>query len=121
MTLDILVHIDSQSPEGRIVGDIVTRDHVTPEEAVLRLLKQLADQRSPADQIWGAFSSPEDAGRLYAAAETNSLRISSDEEQNRIQQLRRSKQRPNLGFASERGIWMSDDFDEPLEEFKDYM
>ena len=35
--------------------------------------------------------------------------------------LRTSKQRPNLGFAAGRGIWMADDFDEPLEEFKDYM
>ncbi|MGO8670085.1 MAG: type II toxin-antitoxin system prevent-host-death family antitoxin [Capsulimonadaceae bacterium] len=32
-----------------------------------------------------------------------------------------STKRPNLGFAAGRGIWISDDFDEPLEEFKDYM
>lgn len=59
MTLDVLVHIDSQSPEGRIVESIVSRDNVSPEEAVLRLLKQLVDQRNPGDQMWGAFSSPD--------------------------------------------------------------
>ena len=26
-----------------------------------------------------------------------------------------------LGWAAGRGIWIADDFDEPLEEFKDYM
>ncbi len=27
----------------------------------------------------------------------------------------------NLGFGEGRGYWMSDDFNEPLDEFKDYM
>lgn len=27
----------------------------------------------------------------------------------------------NLGFGEGRGYWMSDDFDAPLDEFKDYM
>jgi len=26
-----------------------------------------------------------------------------------------------LGWAAGRGLWISDDFDEPLEDFKDYM
>lgn len=33
----------------------------------------------------------------------------------------KTTKKPNLGFASGRGIWIADDFDEPLEEFKDYM
>lgn len=31
-----------------------------------------------------------------------------------------SERQPNLGFAAGWGIWVSDDFDEPLEAFKDY-
>jgi len=47
------------------VESIVTRDNVSPQEAVIRLLKQLAEtQQSPAEKMWGAFSSPEDSQML---------------------------------------------------------
>ncbi|TDN35945.1 DUF2281 domain-containing protein [Hymenobacter sp. UV11] len=32
-----------------------------------------------------------------------------------------AKPRAPLGFARGTGVWMADDFDEPLEDFADYM
>ncbi|UYZ61786.1 DUF2281 domain-containing protein [Hymenobacter weizhouensis] len=38
-----------------------------------------------------------------------------------VKELTAPKQRAPLGFARGNGIWMADDFDEPLEDFADYM
>ena len=38
-----------------------------------------------------------------------------------IAELSSSKPRAPLGFARGEGIWMADDFDDPLEDFADYM
>jgi len=35
MTLDLHISIDSLSPEGQVVESIVSRNHVSPEEAIL--------------------------------------------------------------------------------------
>ena len=43
MTFDVLLHIDDQSPEGSVVQSIMRRDSVSPEEAVMSLLKLSAD------------------------------------------------------------------------------
>lgn len=41
------------------------REQVSPEEAVLRALRQVPlPQPSPADEMWGAFASSEDANLL---------------------------------------------------------
>ncbi len=66
MSFDISnLHIADGSPEGQVVEAIISRDHVSPEEAVRRALRQLAlPGRSPAEQMWGAFSSPEDSAML---------------------------------------------------------
>jgi len=46
MTFDIQMHIDSQSPEGHALEAIVSRQRVSPEEAIRQLLKQ-SDQADP--------------------------------------------------------------------------
>jgi hypothetical protein len=38
-----------------------------------------------------------------------------------ITELSAPKPRAPLGFARGQGLWMADDFDEPLEDFADYM
>ena len=42
MTFDIHLHIDSQSPEGHALEAIVSRERVSPEEAIRHLLQQFA-------------------------------------------------------------------------------
>ena len=65
MTLDLHIHVDSQSPEGQVIESIAKRDRVSPEEALMHILSQLAGtQLSPAEQMWGAFSSPGDSSLL---------------------------------------------------------
>jgi len=64
------MHIEDGSPEGRVIEAIVKRDHITPEEAIRVGLRELADSvKTPAEQLWGAFSSPEDADILDRAME----------------------------------------------------
>lgn len=60
MTFDI--HIDSRSPEGVALEAIMTRDHVSPEEAFRRLLKQSIDPNN-YDHIF----TPELIAKLEAA------------------------------------------------------
>ena len=38
-----------------------------------------------------------------------------------VRDLSTPKPRAPLGFARGEGLWMDDDFDEPLEDFADYM
>jgi hypothetical protein len=40
MTFDIHLHIEDKSPEGNALEAIVSREHLSPEEAILHLLKQ---------------------------------------------------------------------------------
>ncbi len=54
------LHLDDDSPEGRAVRTIVAREGVTPEEAVRVALREAECPRTPAEEMWGLFSSPED-------------------------------------------------------------
>ena len=58
MTFDFHMHIDSQSPEGHVVESIISRDHVSPEEAVLRILREKG-RPNPEQEMIGALSDPE--------------------------------------------------------------
>ena len=58
MTFDLHIHFDSQSPEGHVVESIVSRDRVSPEEAVLRVLREKG-RPTPAQEMIGALSDPE--------------------------------------------------------------
>ena len=65
MVFDIHVHIDSQSLEGHVLESIVNRENVSPEEAILTGLRHPAlAQRTPAEDMIGAFSRPEDAAAI---------------------------------------------------------
>jgi hypothetical protein len=47
MTFDLHIQIDDQSPEGQALVSIVSRDRVSPEEAVKLILKDFATQSDP--------------------------------------------------------------------------
>ena len=71
MAYDIHIHIDSQSLEGHVVESIISRDHVSPEEAVLRALRHPALAKpTPVDEMWEAFSSPKDSASMDEAMES---------------------------------------------------
>ena len=62
MTLDITnLQIDSASPEGQVIEDIITRDQVIPGEAVLRALRDIAGPSPrpttrPGELLFGLFA-----------------------------------------------------------------
>lgn len=75
MTFDIpSLHIDSASPEGQVVEGIIRREHVTPEEAVLRALRGFANgpaasDEKPGELLFGLFSDgPELMSRIAEEA-----------------------------------------------------
>ncbi len=81
MSFDISnLHIADDSPEGRVLEAIVNRDQITPEEAIRRVLREMdVSAVTPAEQMWGAFSSPEDAAVLDQAMKVASERRQYDE------------------------------------------
>ena len=82
MAFDLHLIIPDNSPEGRVVAALVERDHVSPEEAVRRVLRDVAaPTKTPAEMMWGAFSSDEDSAiidhamtHVRALRETDQLR-----------------------------------------------
>jgi len=71
MTFDLHIHIDDRSPESYALESIIRRDRVSPEEAVRRALRHPAlAKRTPADEMIGAFSSPEDAAIIDEAMQS---------------------------------------------------
>lgn len=58
MTIELHMQIDSATLEGNVLESIVNRDHVSPEEAVLSLLRRMSE-RNPAQEMIGALSDPE--------------------------------------------------------------
>lgn len=72
MSFDIPpIHIADNSPEAKVMEAMINRDHVSPEEVVLRALRGMALQATPAGNAIlagrGLFSSPEDVAALDAA------------------------------------------------------
>lgn len=63
MAFDLHLTIPENSPAGQVVQRLVLAEHVTPEQAVTRILTDAAKQhgkKTPAQELIGAFSSPED-------------------------------------------------------------
>ncbi|MGO8671144.1 MAG: hypothetical protein ACLQVD_07265 [Capsulimonadaceae bacterium] len=63
MTFDLQIHIDSQSPEGRVLDFIINRDRVSPEDAILGVLRERG-RLNPAQEMIGALSDPESVAIL---------------------------------------------------------
>lgn len=56
------LHIDDNSPEGQNLRAIMSRDQVSPEEAIRRALRHPGvAKKTPAQELIGLFSSDEDA------------------------------------------------------------
>ena len=72
MSFDLHISIPENSPVGQVVQRMVSVEHVTPEQAVNRLLNAGVNQpakKSPALEMLGAFSSDEDSAITDEAME----------------------------------------------------
>jgi hypothetical protein len=73
MSFDLRISIPDDSPAGKVVQRMVSADHVTPEQAVTRILNDAATlqgAKTPAQELIGAFSSPEDVAMIDEGMET---------------------------------------------------
>jgi len=64
---DLHITIPDNSPAGQAVQRIVSTEHLTPEQAVTRMLTEAArrhGKKTPAEELIGAFSSLEDAAMI---------------------------------------------------------
>ena len=74
---DIHLRIDQNTPEGRVIEQAVQAQHVSPDEAVRNVLRQRA-KKTPAEEMLGAFSSPEDAALIDEVMELARERRKAD-------------------------------------------
>jgi hypothetical protein len=75
---DIHLQIDEGTPEGRVIEQAVREQHISPDEAVRNVLRQRAG-KTPAEEMFGAFSSPEDAALIDEVMELASRMRRVDE------------------------------------------
>ncbi len=63
MAFDLHINIPENSPAGQAVRRVVVTENLTPEQAVRRILTDAAkgQAKTPAEEMWGAFSSDEDS------------------------------------------------------------
>jgi hypothetical protein len=78
MTYDIRLHIDQNTPEGRVIEQVIQAQHLSPEEAVRNVLRQRAN-KTPAEAMLGAFSSQEDAALMDEVMELADARRRADQ------------------------------------------
>ena len=73
MAFDLHLSIPESSPMGQAVQRLVLIENVTPEQAVTQMLTEAARHRArltPAEELIGAFSSPEDVILIDEAMDT---------------------------------------------------
>src|ERR1700678_2657645 len=67
MAFDLHITIPESSPAGQVVQRVAVAENITLEQAVTRILTDVAKQqgkKTPAQEVWGAFSSPEKVDML---------------------------------------------------------
>lgn len=67
MPFDLHFSIPDNSQEAQVIQRVATNGHITREQAARQLLAEgakLHGKKTPAQEMWGAFSSPEDAAML---------------------------------------------------------
>jgi hypothetical protein len=63
MAFDLHITVPENSPAAHVVQQIAAAEHISPEQAATRLLTEAAKlhgKKTPAQELIGAFSSPED-------------------------------------------------------------
>ena len=79
MSFDIHFTIPDDSREARAIEQVAKTEHITQEQAARRLLSEgakLHGKKTPAQEMWGAFSNREDAAMLDdIVAEAYALRL----------------------------------------------
>jgi hypothetical protein len=80
------LHIPENSQRGQAIQMIVAEQHITPEEALGKIVDDglratLNGKKTPAEEMWGAFSSDEDSAitdeamkYVHAMRQTDRLR-----------------------------------------------
>jgi hypothetical protein len=67
MPFDLHISIPDGSPAAHVVQQLAEAEQITPEQAAEQLLTEAArlhGKKTPAQEMWGAFSSPEDVAML---------------------------------------------------------
>jgi len=72
MALELHITIQEDSARWRAVRQVAETEHISPEQAAERLLDEaveahLSGKKTPAQELIGAFSSPEDVAAIDAA------------------------------------------------------
>ncbi len=75
---DIHLRIDQNTPEGRVIEQVVQSEHISPDEAVRNVLRQRAG-KTPAQAMLGAFSSAEDVKLIDEVMELARERAKADQ------------------------------------------
>ena len=79
MSYDLHFTIPGNSREAQVIQQVAKTEHITQEQAARRLLADgamLHGKKTPEQEMWGAFSSREDAAMLDdIVAEAYSLRL----------------------------------------------
>ena len=72
MPFDFHLHVREDSRQAQVIKTIAEQQHITPQEAAQRIWEeaiQARTQPTPAEELLGAFSSPEDREAVDAAME----------------------------------------------------
>ena len=69
MAFDLHISIPENSPAGQVIQRLSQSAHITPEQAVTQILAEVAARKTPAEEMWGAFSSDEDSALMDGVLE----------------------------------------------------
>lgn len=64
MAFDLHISIPENSPAALVIQRVSADEEITLEQAVTRILTEAASRKSPAEEMWGAFSSDEDSALM---------------------------------------------------------
>ncbi len=69
MAFDLHLSIPENTPRWKAVQQVAAEQHITPEQAAERIFDEatrakLLGKKTPAQEMWGAFSGPEDVAML---------------------------------------------------------
>jgi len=67
MAFILQITLPENSPAGQVVQQVAASEHLSPEQAVTRILTEVANQqgkKTPGQELLGAFSSVEDVALI---------------------------------------------------------
>jgi hypothetical protein len=70
MTFDIPLHIPDNSPESDMIERITQSQQISPQEAVLNILREASKTQNPAQKMIGLFAKNSDTALVDEALST---------------------------------------------------